>query len=587
MVSNHCVCETSRKIVCALLILATFAHGSRAEDVLSYLPEDALGFAVVRDLDKTSAKAERFLQMFNLNVPTPLAFAQFSTGLGEGIDKNGDLLIALIPGSRPTSLPEPMVLLPISDYEKFSASIQGDTSGEVCRVAIAGEDVLVARNGAYAILMNVEHRETLEILLGMEPEVVAPFKPLDAWLQSNQASFVIMPTGVEKLVTLGRQELAKQRQVLADRFGDPQLGHMLQSARQGFVFYDILLNLVGKEIYTVAFGVEIDASNNLRLGYRFLLENQSVGESSHAESSVVVEHLKGYPDQPFVFAGGGSFQGEWVSRITEMSVNLMQQMPELYGLQDASKDQWNELRESYREATEKMLSGSMIMLPGEKGEPLSSNMFGVFQVDDANAYLESYRKSVNLWRKLMEGSTSDIKMDYQLKELTVGDHKAYELEVDVASAAQDPNVPMFNWMLESMFGEDGKVRSLIVAVDETNLVFGMSNEQRVLKVIEQLKQREQGLRQSAGIQTTSGLLPQEAAWRFYVSPPGCVQWIQRILDELLAQMIGQSIEIPDFAACPPVGISLDFKDSQADVDVVAPVDSLEALADFIEKCKEL
>jgi len=297
--------------------------------------------------------------------------------------------------------------------------------------------------------------------------------------------------------------------------------------------------------------------------------------------------LAGYPDQPFVLAGGGPLDGTWMSSLIKAGVQVMRQMPELYGFEELQDEQWQELETTYQELVKSMRFMSVLMLPGEKGEPLFSNFFGIVQVDSAAQYLQSYKKSVETWNRLMAQSTSDIRLQYEIREIKVGGAEACELLVDVAAAARDPNVPMFNWMLEAMFGKEGKLRTLIVAADEKTLVYGMASEQRMTRVIEQVKQQEMGLQNSPHVQTTHKLLTPAAAWKFYVSPQGCVTWTKRIMDELFGQILPQTVVIPEYESGPPVGISVHLHEGQAEVDVVCPVEALQTLGDYIKKLKEL
>ena len=207
--------QAARWILSAVLIFAA-AQPLQAQGVLDYLPEDALGFVLVRDVTRASEKCEQLNQLFDLPLPAPMAFVKFSTKLGEGIDFDGDVLISLIPGSQAASAPEPLVLLPIADYRKFAASVQGDGSGEVSRATIVGENVLVARHGPYAMVMNIESRETLEILTALEPQQVALIRPLNDWMQQNIVTVGIMPTGMKRLLELDRQNRVNQQEALGD-----------------------------------------------------------------------------------------------------------------------------------------------------------------------------------------------------------------------------------------------------------------------------------------------------------------------------------------------------------------------------------
>ena len=570
----------------ALLFLATSPH-LQAQDVFRYLPEDALGFVLVRNVAEASEKSERLLQMFDESLSAPLAFVKLSTKLGDGIDLDGDVLISLIPGSHTTSPPEPLLLLPIADYQQFAASIRGDDSGEVSRATIAGEDVLVARHGPYAMIMNVENRETLEILIGLEPKAVDLLKPLTAWVQENVAVITVMPAGIEKLLKMGRRSLANQRRTFNDEFGDPEFSDAFAQLYQGVAFYQTLLNLFGTEFELVACGFSIDEANNLRFGLRLLPEGDhrtSPETTTAAIAPAARAPLAGYPDQPFVFAGGGPLDSKWVNLIITAGVQMMRQTPETYGYEGFQDEQWQDLEASYQNLAEGLKSASVLMLPGEKGEPLFSNVFGTAQADNSVQYLQTLTKSVKIVNRLTDESTSDLRWHYEIQDIKVGEAEACKVVADVAAAAQDADVPMFNWMLEAMFGSEGMFRMLIVGVDERTLVYGMADEQRMTRVIDEVKQTEMGLQNSPHLQATHQLLEPAAAWKFYVSPQGCVNWAKRIINELFLQ---QATEIPEYDPGPPVGISLNLHAGQAELDVVWPAEGVRALADYIAKCQKL
>ncbi|MCG8449355.1 MAG: hypothetical protein MI725_07240, partial [Pirellulales bacterium] len=206
--------RSKQSVLCSMLaglLCFSIVNAASADGVYDYLPEDALGFVTFRNLSEIDTKAQKLTELFEIPLPAPLTFVKLTTGLNEGLHAEGDVLVALLPGATPTSEPEPMVLLPISDYPTFAESIHGDASGEICRVSIAGEDVLVAKDREYALLMNVEHRETLEVLLDMEPKPVADLQPLEPWLAKNDVAVAIMPAGAELLIKLGNDALAKGR----------------------------------------------------------------------------------------------------------------------------------------------------------------------------------------------------------------------------------------------------------------------------------------------------------------------------------------------------------------------------------------
>lgn len=567
---------------CALLMTNVLS----AQEVLDYLPEDALGFVLIRDLSEASGKCEKLMRVFEVESPAPWAFFQRATGLGEGLDQNGDLLVALLPGPRDADPPEPLVVLPVADYAKFAASVNGDESGEVCRVSIAGEDVLVAQHGSYAMLMNVENRETLEILIGLEPAPVEFVRPWTAWLNDNEATLAILAPGVDRLLQMGRRNLAQQRQEWNQEFGQPEFADVLGQMQQSLTVYQMLMEMFGTKVEAAAVGFSLSAPGDLRLGLRVLTE-RALTDSEMRTATEPISPLAGYPDKPFVLAGGGPMSGTLVRALTAARLVVMKRSPEIDGYQNFDDQAWKDLETSYLDLGKNIRSMTVLMLTGEKGDPLFGNFYGISTVANASEYLETYKKSVETWNRLATLSTSDIQLHYEIHDIKVGGAEACEVLVDVAAAARDPNVPMFNWMLESMFGKEGKLRMLLVAADEKTLVFGLAGEEQMVAAIEQLKQQERGLRNSADVQTTTKLLQPEAAWKLYVSPEGCVNWFQRVMDELFGQIVQQATQFPEYTAGPPVGISLHMHGAQGEVDVVWPAESLKSLADFVRKSKEL
>ena len=80
-----------------LMAVATFAAPALpAEDVLTLLPEGTLGFAVVNGLSDVSEKLGRHARELELPLPDLLVMAKASTGIRQGLDDEGTLLVAAV-----------------------------------------------------------------------------------------------------------------------------------------------------------------------------------------------------------------------------------------------------------------------------------------------------------------------------------------------------------------------------------------------------------------------------------------------------------------------------------------------------------
>src|SRR5690606_7340395 len=158
-----------RCFVVALAALAT-ASAVHGESILDNVPHDAIGFAYIRNLEAVNAKIEKVEQIFQelspQPLPAPLQLLKASTGLGPGINEQGDALLAVLPGAEgPTSEPIPLFLVAVNDYAAFASSVNADATGEICQVTSAGQEVLAAKRGSFVVLMNVDNRDRLEAFL--------------------------------------------------------------------------------------------------------------------------------------------------------------------------------------------------------------------------------------------------------------------------------------------------------------------------------------------------------------------------------------------------------------------------------------
>jgi len=581
-----------RSIRCPLaaaLVLLSLAAAGRAESILDHLPPDAKGFALVRNVEAANAKIEKFLKIFeeltDSPLPAPWPFIKAATGLGEGLNEQGDALIALLSGPDGGDEPRPMLLVAVADYAKFAASISGDPSGEICRVTIAGEEVLAARRGSYAMLMNVEHRPVMESILASDPTAAASLAPLADWMATTDLSLVLTPMGVDVLTKLGQSTLAEQRAQLRDQTTDPALAAMLKQYQQGLEMYELVLGFLGAEVNVAAVGLSIDEATNVRVSKRMVLEQDGQMARWGDAPAPSQPPLAGFPAEPFVFGGGGPTPSTWGEAMASFARKMTERFAKESGFEKFDDDQWKKVEESWKSVMQGIHSTSFVMLPGEKADPLVSNVFYVVKVDDAEHYLQASRESYELWNSLLESSTSDLgaMMKYEFQDVEVAGKKGLLMTSDMSKVADDAQLPMFGAAMNSIFGEDGKFRIYLIAADKTTIVTALASTERVAKAIDYAMAGETGLAQSADVQTTVKLLEPGASWQVFVSPQGTVQWGSRLATLLLAQFGGTAPDVPDYPDSPPVGFSWTLTGGQLHAEMVWPIETLDGLAAYIKK----
>jgi hypothetical protein len=573
-----------------VLSIVIFSLAAQAESIIEHLPEDAIGFVTVRNLQAANAKAMNIAKMFqDLDpdpIPEPLKLVKAATGLGAGLNEQGDLLLAALPGANgPASMPLPMLLVPVSDYAAFAGSVNGDVSGEVCRVTISGEEVLVAKRGSYAVLMNVDNRDRLESLLSSPPKTPAGLQPMTDWLAKIDVAAVLTPSGLDLLTSMGQAGLAGQRANLDAQLGDPQLGNTLRQLKQTFEMYEAILGFLGAELDSAAVGFAIDDQSNLKLVTQAVLAKGGKLADAKGIEPGKQSPLTPYANEPFVMAAGGPMPPSYGETAARFMREMFQKFPTPYGFEKLTEDQWKEVEAMWGDTMRGLSSMSMCMLPGEGDEPLMSNLYGVFKVEDSAKYLTSYREAMKKWNDLLASTSSDIKLHYETEETEVGGKKALFMSTDVAAAAGDQNVPMFQNMLKAMVGEDGKSKAYLIAADQMTVVMAMSDGKHAAKFLEQFEKHATGLADAAQVQTAVKLLDPQAPWIAVISPKGCVTWFSRFFDKVIAMTGGvPMLKIPEYPDSPALGISFKVSDGRVNTELVLPKEAIQTLVAYIKKC---
>jgi hypothetical protein len=228
----------------------------------------------------------------------------------------------------------------------------------------------------------------------------------------------------------------------------------------------------------------------------------------------------------------------------------------------------------------------MVMFVGEEDDPLYSNLYSIISVDDAEEYLKVYRKAMETWNELMAKTSSDIKLKYENSEVEIDGKRGVLTSTDIAAAAGDQDVPMFQNMLEAMFGEGGKLRMYLLTADKKTLVMGVADEGGLKKALENAVSGESGLANSSSVVAATKLLDQRAPWRGIISPKGCVAWFARLMGTFMAQFGGPPMTIPEYPDSPPVAFSINLTEGRFSAELVWTAETLKTLASYVKKIQD-
>ena len=573
-------------VVCCIL----GALAARAEGILEQLPSDATGFVAIRKLAATNEKMERVLAIFQEiapgPLPGPLSLVKAATGIGPGVDEQGDALLVLLPGDNAPVPPRALLLLPVTDYAEFAESIGGDATGEICRVTIADEEVLMAKRDAYAALTNVEHRSQLEQFLTAKPQTPSELRPLAEWLATTDVSAGLTRAGVERLGEYVNQGLADlESQSRCD--DDPDAQRVIYQLRDSILFYKTALGFLGAKVQAGAVGLSIDEASNVRVAKRILFAPEGGALPLHGLTPPAKSPYASVESAPFVAALGGPVAPTFGAAASAAYRQLLQKFPEGTGYEGFEADDWDKLELSLRESLFGIKSLSLVLYPGEKDDGLFSNIYAVATTGDSQAYLDHYLESFKLYNEVMEHADSDLRMNYETAKVEVDGKPAVEAVTDVAAAATDPNVPMVEPLMKAMFGPDGKMRIYAIAADGQTVVVGIAPQERVAKAAAFSLNGPSGLDTRPSVATTKKLLDAKAPFTLLLSPQGIAAWATRAVELFYAPFGMGTPEVPQFPETPPVGLSVNVVDNQFQAEIIWPVETLKEFAAYIGKIREM
>lgn len=565
-----------------VLLLVAVSPSFAADDALQRVPEDAWGFLVVNDLEAVNHKLDRVFRSLEIAFPSPLTFAKLVTGINDGLNTSGRLVVALLPSDGARDDPKPLVLLPIRDYQQFARSINADESGEVCRITLSGEEVLVAQDGEFAILMNVEHRQTMEDLLVLAPEPVPALAPLSKWIEEQDLAVVILPAGVQQMSRYQPQP-TRPFGMGFDVIGRPSFTSQ------------VLSSAIGAETRTwlrshadvLATGVAVEPSLDLRISQQLLLKPTSSLARLKPEDLQPEAAKLSLMDDEFVVSAGGPVAPGWGNVLATLVRQSEQRSAAQNGLENLSPEMWQREEDAYRALFGDVTGCSAILLPGMKGEPLVSNFLGVATVSSVEKYFARLPKVVETWSEITEQSTIDVKPEYELNDFNGAGLSGKEIVIDVATAARDPNVPILNWMIESLLGPDGKLRARLVKLNETTFVFGLATQDQLAEAVQLIRDGKANSTFDSDSQQTLKMMSASAPWKLLLRPAGCVEWTTRFFNDFLATLSGQELDIPLIDLSPPLGCTVENNGSRWQCELFCPAGTLKAIGSYLPEVKNL
>jgi hypothetical protein len=551
-----------------------------ATDVFQVIPSDALAFVAVNRIADTSGKIEKLAKQLGGKPVKLLDMLKEFTGDIKGLDDARGAALVVMPGKDAKDPLSRVLLVPVTDYKKFLGSWDAKPTEKIVEVTIADEPMLISQRGDYAAMARkevdgVDFRPGLERLLDAKRSFADEHPQQLAWLNENEVVAVATSHGVKAKSEEMRESMRQAKEILARMNAD-------QDMLAGLEMYAKLFQIAEKEIGFLGVAVRVDKQGDVRLTKRIRFTKNSEFAASLAKLQPTEKGpLVGMPAGSFVLAGGGPWADSLSRSILSFQSDIMKRtFRKTYGI---SEKEAEALAKKSMEMPGSIHSVSFLMGPGQPGEPIFSDTLVNYTVDDAPKFLDQYAKYLSAMNA--PGKEADkAKQLFSVKKTEVGGRPALENEVAVPVPSEAAGVPGLSEGIGKLFGSEGKMKILLVAIDEHNVVINFAGRAPIImRAIASLKKPADGLATDPEIAKTAALLPTGAQWIGYFSPSGAVAFVKSVLDTLGDDAGFAKPNVPDFPASPPIGVAAKATPGQLEIETVVPSPVLDAIGKYIEQ----
>lgn len=533
---------------------------------LDLVPADALGFAVINNLEKTSDKVEALLKRVKAApLPgSPLKLALADLGVTKGVDEKGSLVAAALPGD---GKPVALIIIPVSSYKDFAQSLKAkDTDGAVTELEVKGKSMVMGKKGDFAILAEAEQKADLKKALQGGGGIGTSVKPLQAWLADNDLGLVVTPKGVQFIVAKVREGLGQAKNINL-----PEEAKFVTGMIDGI---DKFLQNATNEVTHLALGTKIQGNGDLQVDIQALFATGGkFAKFGGQAKGMAGGPLAGLPAQPYVLAAGGGISEMTMKALAGFGVNIIKATA-----QDLPEELVKKLDQAYAGMYQGVAGTSFAMGVGKAGDSVMGGVTVAMKVDDSVAFLKRYEKSMTDLNEVLKTGKVPFQKGFELKKAKVGDLPALEIVNDMSD---NPGLQMIPKAAEIIFGEGGKLRASIVPVDDTTILIGYASPTEMKKILDRY-QKKAYLSEDAELGKTTAMLPKGAQWAGYFNPKGAMDMVQRLIGGL-----GVPFQLPNFPQTPPVGAALRLSETGLQVRLVVPGSVLEGVGDVVQKLMQL
>jgi hypothetical protein len=245
---------------------------------------------------------------------------------------------------------------------------------------------------------------------------------------------------------------------------------------------------------------------------------------------------------------------------------------------DIDDDVAAKFQKAVEEATTVVSAASVLTRPGEKPDGTYSNAFLAVRVSDAKVFADRFAEVMRQWNEMNKSDEDEARLLFETETDEVGPRTATVYSMDMVEAFGTAAIPEVRPSMERLFGPGGKLRLMMVPVDEHVVLLAAATVEQATPVIDELTRG----RPIVWDEQTNRLLPPKADWRLMTSPLGHTQWLKRQMDAMLGPVIGAPL-VRQFPSSPPIGAAGGFTASEIWADVAVPAETIRATGKYLNQ----
>jgi hypothetical protein len=592
--------------VLSLLLLASAAGPGRAADVVQQLPNDALGFIVVKNLAAADTKIDQLLTTIQIEFAAPLAFLKAVTGISEGLDPQGDMMFAVLPGAGSAGSPKFAVWLPVRDYPRLITSLDGAPAQPIVAVTVAGQDVLVGHVENWALLMDPDERERMEQLIAGTQKPRADLAKWNAWIRDNDLTAVALPKGIRTFLAWAASAPPAMQIFPAQDEGNPFDFGQTNDEDDLFAAADepaATTNFDAKYWTTVrkwttaspqlteailraklvGCALRLDENGNLHAGFRlsgFDERPHSANEQQNADAAPLPPAL--FQGGPFVLNAAGNLPPALTATAARVYVQAVIDELKTEANMQLRDTTVNQFQQAVDRASGGVRSVVLLTQPGDKQEGVYTNDFLVVRAASAGAFADDAKEVLRLWNTMNRDAEAATRLVFDVEETNFGDRTATQYSLDIAAADGAPELPEIRQAMEKLFGPGGKLRLWIVPVDNENVLLASATPNQLAAALSVLDRKQAVDWSDPELAAVNQMLPSNADWRLFFSPRHYNSWHRRQMDAITGPVLGGPL-VKEFPSAPPIGVAGGRNNDELWIETAVPSATLKSTGEYLKK----